>query len=331
MLLPTAGARDVASSFSDSHVVDVALATEVFVPLADLMGLGKIKDEIEDACFELTHGSDRAQLLAALTGEGGGEDLLRLAIADLRRALEPNVICETGSASGALLVCGSADAEEPMPFAGLTELRVTGRSKSAYSTWRKMQKKEVSLDKILDRTAIRVIVDAETPAAAERLCYEVRALVAGLWRTLEDREKDYIAAPKKNGYRSLHLALERGGLPLEVQIRSKAMHQQAEYGSCGHWEYKAGASVAVSEAAVSAGAELFADMDEDGNGRIDASELQTALEQVGVSATAEEAEAMLDVFDADHDGTVTFADFWRALVSTWFPLVSGTHKPRRQH
>jgi len=343
MLSPTTVTIDVGPSPSSSHGVAVALATEVFVPLADLMGLWKIKNEIEDACFALTHATDRSQLLVALTEKGGGEGLLRLVIADLRRALDPYVTCEPPSASGELLVCGpantgeslpfaglTANTGESLPFAGLTELRVTGRSKSAYSTWRKMQRKGVSLDKILDRTAIRVIVDGETPAIAERLCYEVRALVAGLWHTLEDREKDYIASPKKNGYRSLHLAAERDGLPVEVQIRSKSMHQQAEYGSCGHWEYKAGASVAMSDAAVSAGAELFADMDEDGNGQLDASELQRALAQVGVVATPEEVEAMLDVFDADHDGTVTFTDFWRALVSTWFPLVSGTHKPRRQ-
>ncbi|CAE8620878.1 unnamed protein product, partial [Polarella glacialis] len=115
-----------------------------------------------------------------------------------------------------------------------------------------------------------------------------------------------------------------------VQIRTEEMHRQAEYGSCGHWEYKVGSSVLTTTAAEGAGAELFAGIDVDGDGSISPQELGAALARVGVEASPDEVQAMLEVFDVDHDGTVDFKDFWKALITTWFPLVSGTHKPRKR-
>lgn len=318
-------------------MLSASMATDLFSPLADLLGLGKIKDELEDAAFALTHEQDRDQLNAALKSEVG-DNLLYLAGVELQEALEPEVTCRLGGPAGVspglAMTCelerfDSLDLLFIQPrFSGLKSLRATGRTKTAYSTWKKMQKKGLRFEEILDRTAMRIILDAETLDQAERLCYVVRDLLVDIWTTVEHREKDYIANPKANGYRSIHLAVERDGQPFEVQIRTEKMHKQAEYGSCGHWEYKVGSAVEPTDAAQRVGAEMFGDMDVDGSGYIDEAELRQALAQVGVTASKEDAEAMLAVFDVDQDGTVTFQDFWRALVTTWFPVISGTHRPR---
>lgn len=279
------------------------LGTDVYAALANLLGLGRIKDELEDAAFEILHPEER-QELRELLGGPEGEALVNSAVRELQKALE----------NGKRLK-------------DLSALRVSGRAKSAYSTWKKMKQKKLCFEEVLDRAAIRVILDAPTAERAEELCFEVRGILAELW-SIRARQKDYINNPKPNGYRSLHLVAERHGQPFEVQIRTEEMHRQAEYGSCGHWEYKAGGSVAMSKAAEGAGAEIFAGLDVDGDGCINKLELQRALQQVGVEASLEEVSDMMEVFDSDGDGTVDFGEFWKALVTTWFPLVSGTHRPR---
>jgi len=292
-----------------SLLLSAAMGTEVFAALANLLGLGRIKDELEDAAFAITHAKERTELQALLGGPEG-EALVTGAAEELQDALE-----------------GSSREQ----LAGLSSLRVSGRAKSAFSTWRKMRKKSLRFEQVWDRAAIRVILDAPAGGRAEELCFAVRDIVVGLWSPVAGREKDYVRNPKPNGYRSLHLVAERNGQPFEVQIRTEEMHRQAEYGSAGHWEYKAGGKgVSMSRAAEEAAAELFAGIDADGDGSIGPEELQVALRRVGVEATMEEAQAMLEVFDADSDGSVDFREFWRALLTTWFPLVSGTHRPRRR-
>ena len=281
-----------------------AVGVSVFAALANLLGVGRIKDEIEDAAFAIMHPEERNELRELLTGPEG-ETLVNSAVQELQETLQKD-----------------------NPLKDLSMLRVSGRAKSAYSTWKKMKNKNLEFDDVLDRLAIRVILDAPSAKRAEELCFEVRDVLAKLW-SLREKQKDYINNPKTNGYRSLHLIAERHGQPFEVQIRSEEMHRQAEYGSCGHWEYKAGGSIAMSGAALGAGAEMFAGFDLDGDGCIDKLELQEALRQVDVVASLEEVEAMMEVFDSDGDGKVDFKEFWKALVTTWFPLVSGTHRPRK--
>eukprot|EP00438_Fugacium_kawagutii_P000240 Skav212285 [mRNA] locus=scaffold732:410399:411904:- [translate_table: standard] len=281
------------------------LGTDVFAALANLLGLGRIKDELEDAAFEILHPQERHELRQLLGGPEG-EALVNSAVGELQEALS-----------------------QGERLKDLSALRVSGRAKSAYSTWKKMKKKKLRFDEVLDRAAIRVILDAPSAKRAEELCFEVRNILAEMW-SIRSRSKDYINNPKPNGYRSLHLVAERDGQPFEVQIRTEEMHRQAEYGSCGHWEYKAGGPIATSKAAEGAGAEIFAGLDVDGDGRIDKLELQRALRQVGVEASLEEVSDMMEVFDSDGDGSVDFGEFWQALVTTWFPLVSGTHRPKRR-
>lgn len=281
------------------------LGTKVYAALANLLGLGRIKDELEDAAFEILHPEERRDLRQLLGGPEG-EALVNSAVHELQEALENG-----------------------QRLKDLSALRVSGRAKSPYSTWKKMRQKHLRFEEVLDRAAIRVVLDAPTAERAEELCLEVRSILAELW-TIRKKQKDYINNPKANGYRSLHLVAERDGQPFEVQIRTEEMHRQAEYGSCGHWEYKAGKTFAMSKAAQGAGAEIFAGLDVDGDGRIDKLELQRALQQVGVEASLDEVSDMMEVFDSDGDGTVDFREFWKALVTTWFPLVSGTHRPRKR-
>lgn len=296
-----------------------AVARDIFAPLANLMGLGEIKEELEDASFELMHPEERAYVLSELGYLDPGAPATPRAV----------LLSATSSLQAALTAAINSGA-----LAGLRSLRVLGRAKSAYSAWCKSGRNGLMCIEQHDLAAARVIVDAETEAEAERLCYIVQEVVRGLWPALRERDKDYIAHPKANGYRSLHLVLtpDPSSWPLELQLRTEAMHRQAEYGSSGHWEYKAGAAVQPSEAAERAGADLFALLDADGDGRIGAAELRRARARARGAPelpVLEEAQLMLEVLDADGDGAVGFSDFWNSLVTTWFPLVSGTHRPRK--
>lgn len=110
---------------------------------------------------------------------------------------------------------------------------VEGRYKHYYSIWKKMKEKEKKFEEIYDLIALRVIVKDVTT------CYTVLGIVHNIWKPLPGRFKDYIAAPKSNGYRSLHTAVITGyGEPLEIQIRDEEMHREAEYGLIAHWIYK---------------------------------------------------------------------------------------------
>ncbi len=112
---------------------------------------------------------------------------------------------------------------------------VEGREKHLYSIYRKMKKKGISLNEMVDVYGFRIIVDdADT-------CYRALGLVHGLYKPMPGRFKDYIAIPRVNGYQSLHTTLfGPNGIPIEVQIRSEPMHRVAESGIAAHWKYKSG-------------------------------------------------------------------------------------------
>jgi len=110
---------------------------------------------------------------------------------------------------------------------------VNGRPKHIYSIWNKMRNKRLDFARLYDLRALRVIVDDE------RACYGVLALVHSLWTPVPEEFDDYISRPKPNGYRSLHTVVQdREGKAFEVQIRTRAMHDFAEYGMAAHWRYK---------------------------------------------------------------------------------------------
>lgn len=115
-----------------------------------------------------------------------------------------------------------------------------GRVKSVYSIYRKMYTLNKAFDEIYDFYALRIIVETELE------CYTALGLVHELFKSVPGRFKDYISTPKPNLYRSLHTTvIGRSGIPFEIQIRTKEMHQEAEYGLAAHWKYKSGERAAV--------------------------------------------------------------------------------------
>lgn len=122
------------------------------------------------------------------------------------------------------------------------EITVQGRVKSLYSSFKKMARKGVPLSEVYDVRALRVVVDdrqGESENEAIEICYKVLPVVHRLWRKVPGEDDDYIAMPKPSGYQSLHTAvIGPGGVPMEVQIRTALMHEEAEYGKAAHWAYK---------------------------------------------------------------------------------------------
>ncbi len=184
---------------------------EIFAPLAERIGMDALKTELETLSFQALHPEARQTIAARLTFlRGQGADLIREIEQDLKRVLAVH---------------------------GVTALDVTGREKSPYSIWLKMQKKNVAFEALSDVMAFRVIV--EDRAA----CYVALGAVHDAYRVVPGRFKDYISTPKTNGYQSLHTGVtvpERRNAKIEVQIRTREMHEVAEFGVAAHWIYKQG-------------------------------------------------------------------------------------------
>jgi GTP pyrophosphokinase len=190
---------------------------DIFAPLANRLGIWQIKWELEDLAFRYLE-PDAYRRLAALIDErrGDRENYLRKVIAILREKLDE---------------AGMADAE------------LSGRPKHIYSIHKKMQRKGVDFDKVYDVRAVRVIVNDKVQ------CYQALGIVHSLWRPIPGEFDDYIASPKDNFYQSLHTAVrDNDGKTLEVQIRTRGMHEHAEYGIAAHWRYKEGKDGARDEA-----------------------------------------------------------------------------------
>ncbi|MDF1524123.1 MAG: bifunctional (p)ppGpp synthetase/guanosine-3',5'-bis(diphosphate) 3'-pyrophosphohydrolase [Trueperaceae bacterium] len=195
---------------------------EIFAPLAHRLGINHVKNELEDLAFSYLDPERHQQLRRQVRMRSvERETYVRESIALLGRRLRT----------------------EGLAF------ELAGRSKHLYSIHRKMQRDGKGLDQIFDLMAIRVVLDAETddrPAAeadvAEKAaCYRALGIVHSLWTPIPGRFKDYVAVPKPNGYQSLHTTvIGLLGQPIEVQIRSRRMHEVAEYGVAAHWAYKQG-------------------------------------------------------------------------------------------
>ena len=187
---------------------------ELYAPLASRLGIWQYKWEIEDLAFR----------------ESDPETYKRIALQlNERRVDREGYVEEAVRRVGTELRREGIDAE------------VTGRAKHIHSIWRKMQRKSLSIEQagieqLFDLRAIRVLVGT----VAE--CYTVLGTVHGLWTHVPREFDDYIANPKPNGYQSLHTAVVGpGGRTLEVQIRTREMHDHAELGVAAHWQYKEGA------------------------------------------------------------------------------------------
>jgi len=179
---------------------------EIHAPLADRLGLGEWRTELEDRAFAELYPDMRRTMIERLQRRGGDE------IDTVREAIRVE-----------------------LAKAGLAA-EVTGRTKSPYSIWRKMEVRGVGLDDMADLIAVRAIV------ADENACYTALGIIHRAWSALPGRFKDYISMPKANGYMSLHTAvIGPHRKAVEIQIRTAEMHQLAEHGIAAHWSYKDGA------------------------------------------------------------------------------------------
>ena len=180
---------------------------EVYAPLANRLGMGKFKGDIEDASFPYVYPKEYAQVEEIIKEEKGKyEKYLDEIRKELDKELQKN---------------------------NVKIIEMDYRIKHKYSLYRKLMRYDMDLEKINDIVALRVVVEnVET-------CYRVLGIVHSIWRPVPGRIKDYIAVPKPNGYRSLHTTIFTGsGGVAEVQIRTSDMHAEAAYGIAAHFAYK---------------------------------------------------------------------------------------------
>lgn len=182
---------------------------EIFAPLANRLGISSWKEKLGNLCFKHLY-PDQYKVLSSKLFRSFDEAMIASAIEKVGQALKDG---------------------------GVSYHVIYGRHKNLYSIYTKMLKKKLTMDEIHDIHGLRLIVKNEED------CYTVLDIVHQLWPELPGSFKDYIAHPKFNGYQSLHsVVLSEDMLPLEVQIRTRDMHLQAEYGFAAHWRYKEGDS-----------------------------------------------------------------------------------------
>jgi GTP pyrophosphokinase len=189
--------------------VEVARESQlVFAPLANRLGIWQIKWELEDLAFRFLQPDDYRRVAQGLDETRAGRET---AIESFRATLAADLGAQ-----------------------GLPA-EVQGRPKHLFSIWKKMQSKHLALSQVMDLAALRVIV-ADVDA-----CYAVLARVHERWTPIAGEFDDYIARPKPNGYQSLHTVIRNdAGRTVEIQIRTRAMHEHAEFGVAAHWAYKEG-------------------------------------------------------------------------------------------
>jgi GTP diphosphokinase / guanosine-3',5'-bis(diphosphate) 3'-diphosphatase len=186
----------------------IALETiELHARLADRLGMGRLKAELEDAAFPYVYPKEYRETLELF------ESLRPISDVQLEKVVKK--------------------LDEELSIFDVHIERIDSRIKHLYSLWQKLKRYKMDQSKIHDVIALRIIVP--TPSD----CYQALGVIHGLYRPVPGRFKDYIAVPKPNGYRSLHTTIFSGdGTTLEIQIRTKEMHEEAEYGIASHLAYK---------------------------------------------------------------------------------------------
>ncbi len=195
----------------NKRVIKAKETMEIYAPLADRMGMNRIRDELEDLSFSVLNPEPRNLIVDRLSlNKKDREKNFKEISIELEKILKKNGISS----------------------------KIVGREKTPFSIWRKMQSKRVSLEQLTDVIGFRIIVNDV------KICYEALGVFHSTWSMIPGKFKDYISTPKINKYKSLHTAIigpkkER----VEIQIRTKQMHDFAERGVASHWIYKSSEKV----------------------------------------------------------------------------------------
>lgn len=193
---------------SDAKRCRIARETlEIFAPLANRLGIGRFKWELEDLCFKYLEPDSYREMQTYVTEKRTDRETRLQQVAGLLR--------------------------ERLEQAGISVEEVSSRPKHLYGIYCKMERQKKDFNEIYDVAAVRLIVGKNED------CYRALAIVHDVFRPIPGRFKDYIGLPKSNRYQSLHtVVIGHHGRPIEVQIRTLEMHQIAEYGIAAHWKYK---------------------------------------------------------------------------------------------
>lgn len=200
--------RTIKSMRPDKQIQKARETMDIYAPLAGRMGMQWMREELEDLAFRVLNPEGRQSIIRRfITLQRETGDVIQRITGDMRHELEK---------------------------AGI-EAEVFGRAKKPYSIWRKMQEKQQSFSRLSDIYGFRVITTSEDE------CYRALGTIHRRWRAVPGRFKDYISQPKTNGYRSIHTTVSgRDGKRVEVQIRTRQMHDVAESGVAAHWSYRDG-------------------------------------------------------------------------------------------
>ncbi len=200
--------RTIKSMAPDRQLQKSRETMEIFAPLAGRMGMQWMREELEDLAFRVLNPEARNSIIRRfITLQREAGDVVYRITADIRAELDRQGI----------------------------EADVYGRAKKPYSVWRKMQEKDLSFSRLSDIYGFRIITGSVADA------YTALGLIHQRWRAVPGRFKDYISQPKLNGYRSIHTTVSgRDGKRVEIQIRTREMHEVAEAGVAAHWSYREG-------------------------------------------------------------------------------------------
>ena len=190
----------------DKQIRKAKETMEIYAPLADRMGMNRIRDELEDLSFQVLNPNARKMIKNRLDQikENNLNNFNNIS-EDFKNLLKSNEV----------------------------EAKIYGREKTTFSIWRKIQQKRISLEQITDIIGFRIILD-DIPS-----CYKALGILHSKWNCIPGRFKDYISSPKINKYQSLHTAIiGPNNRPIEIQLRTMQMHEFAQRGIASHWKYK---------------------------------------------------------------------------------------------
>ncbi|WP_110456494.1 GTP diphosphokinase [Shewanella algidipiscicola] len=200
--------REVKSADEETRVLLAREIADIYAPLANRLGIGQLKWELEDISFRYLHPETYKEIAKQLDGKRlDRESYIDNFVKQLQQRLDQDQI----------------------------RAKVYGRPKHIYSIWKKMRGKDLTFDELFDVRAVRIVTDRLQD------CYGALGVVHTLWHHIPKEFDDYVANPKSNGYQSIHtIVVGPEGKTVEIQIRTEQMHEDAELGVAAHWKYKEG-------------------------------------------------------------------------------------------